>query len=87
MKPLFYTLNIRGKEHNWSFPVEAKPKHLQEWRDDGLDMDEVFNAVPMGIVNLGLTKPYCLMQDLGLLDIGQFVVGLAAGIVVMLIVG
>ena len=40
MKKL-YSLNIRGKHKEWGFPIYADPKHVEDWRADGLWVDEI----------------------------------------------
>jgi len=58
-----YALMIRGRRNEWSFPVWAKPEHVEEWREDGLIVDEVLNVIPQWVVDLGLTRPWCWLQD------------------------
>jgi hypothetical protein len=55
---------IKGKEKLWSFDVHLDPKYLDEWLEDGLEIDEVFYSIPEYIVNLGLTKMWCKCSDI-----------------------
>jgi len=59
-----YALMIRGKRKEWSFPVWAEPEHVEEWRADGLIVDEVLNVIPQWAVDLGLARIWVWVQDL-----------------------
>lgn len=48
-------ITVRGKQHSWSFHFEGDPKYLAEWRDDGLEIDEVHYSIPESIVDLRIT--------------------------------
>lgn len=63
MKKL-YSLEVRGKTKEWSFNIIADPKHVEDWREDGLEINEIVNSVPEWAVTMGLTKPWIFMQDL-----------------------
>ena len=57
-------INVRGKRKEWSFIFEGDPKFLEEWRSDGLVIDEVINTIPRWWVDLGFSvKLYCDIQD------------------------
>jgi len=59
-----YSIMVIGKAHKWSFLIEEDPQYLQEWLDDGLDISLVVNIIPEWVVNLGLTKVWCFLQDI-----------------------
>jgi len=59
-----YAITIRGRRKEWSFPIWAKPEHVEEWRKDGLIVDEVLNVIPKWVVDLGLTRHWCWLQDI-----------------------
>lgn len=63
MKQLL-SIEVRGHEHEWSFNFYGDPKHLDEWRDDGLEVVEIVNTIPSWAVDLGLTKIWFFIQDL-----------------------
>jgi hypothetical protein len=64
MKKL-YSLYIRGKRKEWEFDVWVDPKYLDEWRDDGIKIDEVVNIIPAWWVGLGFSVTvWCFFQDL-----------------------
>jgi len=59
-----YCLNVRGRKKEWCFLVEIDPKYINEWREDGLQIDEVVNTIPQWYVDLGLpVKLWCAVQD------------------------
>lgn len=55
---------VRGKQSQWVFDFYADPKYLKDWRDDGLEVNEVCNTIPEWVVNAGLVRPYVFMQDI-----------------------
>lgn len=58
------SLAVRGKKHEWYFDVEADPKHLAEWRADGLNIDPVLVVIPQWVAALGLARLWCwLFED------------------------
>lgn len=58
------SIDVRGREKRWSFEFIGDPKHLDEWRADGLEVFEVENTIPIWIADLGLARPWCFVQDL-----------------------
>ena len=63
MKKL-YGLEVRGENHTWDFHVIIDPKYLEEWRADGLKIDEICNIIPEWVASLGLVRPWCFLQDI-----------------------
>lgn len=57
-------IHVRGKDRSWSFEFYGDPKYLEEWRADGLQIDEVCNVIPEWIADLGLVRPWCFLQDI-----------------------
>lgn len=63
MKP--YTLTVKtesGKE--FSFTTLVDPKYVEEWRAEGIEINELLNVIPEWVVDLGLMRPYIFFQDL-----------------------
>lgn len=54
---------VKGKEKEWGFSFYGDPEDLQEWREDGLQVDLVENTIPDNLP-IGLTKLWCFFQDL-----------------------
>lgn len=64
MSQKLYALNIRGKRKEWSFHVWVDPKYLDEWRADGLSLDEIVNTIPQWWVDAGFSvRLWCWLQD------------------------
>ena len=57
------SVTVRGNRKTWSFNFYGDPKHLNEWRTDGLEIGEIENVIPVWIVTLGLTRMWCFFQD------------------------
>jgi hypothetical protein len=64
MSKKLHTLVVKGKNHTWAFDVYASPEYVAEWRADGLTVEEISNVVPNWIVEIGLTRVWCFVQDL-----------------------
>ena len=58
-----YSIAIKGKQNLWSFEVYLDPKYISDYRDDGLEVNEIINIIPVWAVDLGLTRPWCFVQD------------------------
>lgn len=58
------SVDVRGKDHSWSFNFYGDPKYLDEWLADGLDIKTIENIIPEWIVDMGLTRLWCFFQDL-----------------------
>lgn len=58
------SVTVKGKNHTWSFNFYGDPKHVAKWRDDGLEIDVIFNVIPVWVKDLGLTKVWCFFQDI-----------------------
>ena len=59
------SISVKGKEHSWAFMFVHDDKFLQEWRDDGLSIDEVINIIPKWIADMRLTRIFVWLQDRG----------------------
>ena len=65
-----YSITIQGTQRTWNHLVWAKPEHAEEWRQDGIEVDEVLYIVPDLIQSMGLTRPWCWLQKIGLIQLG-----------------
>jgi ribosome maturation protein Sdo1 len=45
MTKSYYTITVRGKKHEWVFPILVDPQYVEEWRADGLIIDEVVETI------------------------------------------
>lgn len=64
MSKKLYSLDVRGKEHEWSFHVMVDPQHVNEWREDGLVLHRLENIIPAWVVDANLTRLWCFLQDI-----------------------
>lgn len=58
------SITVKGNHHEWSFNFYDDPKYIQEWRDDGLEIDEICNTIPEWVVSFKLVKQWVFLQDL-----------------------
>ena len=58
------SIEIRGDTKDWSFNFYGDPKYIEDWREDGLEINEIINTVPEWVVHLGMVKPWVFFQDL-----------------------
>jgi len=58
------SIEVKGKRHVWTFDIMADSQYMQEWLDDGLNVVEIVNTVPMWVVEYNLTFLWVFMQDL-----------------------
>jgi hypothetical protein len=64
MSKKLLSIAVKGKNSVWGFNFYADPKHIKEWRDDGLDVVEIENIVPEWVANFNIVKEWCFLQDL-----------------------
>lgn len=64
-----YSITIHGKHKTWSHLVWANPEHVADWREDGIEVDEVVAVVPEWVNSIGLTRPWCWLQRVGLIPL------------------
>lgn len=58
-----YCLHVQGENHRWSLDLIADPRHVEDWRNDGLDVYESRGSVPAW-VPAWLVGAWCFLQDL-----------------------
>lgn len=56
------SIEIPGREHSWSFVFEGDARYLDDWRSDGLQVDEVLNLIPAWLP-CWLIRPWCWAQS------------------------
>lgn len=64
MSEKLMSVSVKGKEKLWSFNFYGDEKYINDWVSDGLDIDIIENVIPMWVVDVGLTRPWCFVQDL-----------------------
>lgn len=58
------TIDIRGKASLWAVESLATTEEIAAMRADGLEVHELVNSGPEWIADLGLTRPWCILQDI-----------------------
>ena len=58
------SIEVKGKTKVWSFKFYADPKYIEQWREEGLEINEVINTIPEWVVEYGLTGFWIFFQDL-----------------------
>jgi hypothetical protein len=59
-----HTVTVRGNGHRWGINTYITKETASDWRADGLEVEEILNVIPVWIVDLGLVRPWCFLQDL-----------------------
>lgn len=57
------SVTVQGKRSSYCFNFYGDPQYLEEWRADGLEIDLIENTIPMWVVDAGLTRAWCFVQD------------------------
>lgn len=59
------SVTVRGKSGNvYTFNFDGNKKYIEEWRQEGIIIDEICNTIPIWVVKLKLTKQWIFLQDL-----------------------
>lgn len=58
-----YAVIVKGRSKHWhlTFENDAQAKGM---REDGFEVDVVVNTIPVWVAELGLTRAWCLAQDI-----------------------
>lgn len=54
---------VKGHKHEWSFTFTGDPSHLDDWRNDGLEVYEVINEIPEWLPS-PLIRLWIFIQDI-----------------------
>lgn len=57
-------ITVRGQQKEWAFTFYGDPKHLPDWRADGLEVYETVNTCPEWVAAIGLSRPWFIVQDI-----------------------
>lgn len=58
-----FALRVKGKSHDYYFQVWLDPQFLDEWREEGIELDEIINTIPGWLPSV-LVKPWVVLQDI-----------------------
>lgn len=59
-QPMF--VEVQGKSGAYNFQLKGDPKHLAEWRAEGLSVYVIEYAMPEWAASLGLARPWGAVQ-------------------------
>ncbi len=58
-----HALSVTGRSHTWRFVVQLDPRHVEELREDGVEiMGAVAHRIPEWLP-ARLTVAWCFLQD------------------------
>lgn len=57
-------VDVRGKQSEWGIPSDLSREAIDDMRADGVSIIVPENIIPVWVVDLGLTRPWCFLQDL-----------------------
>lgn len=56
-------IHVRGRESEWGVVSDMNQDQIDSMRADGIEVGELANIVPAWAADLGLTRPWCFVQD------------------------
>jgi len=56
-------VTVRGRQSEWLVRCDLRQSQIANMRSDGVDVVEVRWHVPAWVANLGMTRPWCIVQD------------------------
>ena len=57
-------LEIRGREKQWAVTADMSREQIAAMWEDGVDVGIIMNSGPGWVIDLGLWRPWCFLQDL-----------------------
>lgn len=61
-KQKIYELTVHGKTKTYGFSIIIDPVYLEEYREQGLELDEILYTIPEWIVDFKLTRLWVWLQ-------------------------
>jgi hypothetical protein len=58
------TVDVRGKRSEWGLPCYLSRENIEALRADGVNVIIPENIIPAWVVDAGLLRPWCFLQDL-----------------------
>lgn len=56
-----FTTTVRGRSFEWE--VYVAERSVDDMRKDGIEVHEIINTIPVGVVEAGLAAPWVAAQD------------------------
>lgn len=63
MSKKLLSVTVRGKQSEWIFNFQGDPRHLDDWRADGLEVYQIENTIPTWVADFGIVRPWCALQN------------------------
>ena len=64
-----YSIYVKGKSgKRFSFSFISDTECEQLWEDEGFEVDQVYNTIPLLVKRLGLTHIWVWLQDKGVIS-------------------
>lgn len=57
-------VEARGRTGEWGVPADLTREAIEDMRADGLNIIVPENSIPLWVVNFGIVRPWCFLQDL-----------------------
>lgn len=64
MRKKRYSLMVRGRTKQWSFDLWAAPEHVEDWREDGLIVDELIATAPQWAFDIGIGRLWMWVDEI-----------------------
>ena len=58
------SVTIRGKKSTWNVNGFMPDEQIEAMREDGIELSEVINTIPVWVVEIGLLRPWCFLEDI-----------------------
>lgn len=57
-------VEVRGRQGEWGIPADLARDAIKDMQDDGVQVIVPENSIPLWVVQAGLVRPWCFLQDL-----------------------
>lgn len=57
-------VEVRGKQGEWGIRADLPREAIEDMRNDGVHVIIPENSIPLWVVEAGLVRPWCFLQDL-----------------------
>lgn len=56
-------VDVRGQRSEWGIPADLSREAIESMREDGVNIIVPENTIPAWIVDIGMIRPWCFLQD------------------------
>ena len=57
------SLILRGRMSEWGVTCNMSQAQIDAMREDGFQVDEILNTIPLWVASIGLARPWVFCQD------------------------